>query len=157
MWIQTEVRLRVDGVELAGAAGGRWITAGKVQNRLPGCAESVAAANRNSPANKVKPQSESVVEGDSARGGIHILQTQASRAVSKQIVPALRGLVLKGHTEIGVLVALERIVRDGEELNRIGLPQRGGDVTAGHAQLTGRIQRQPCVGHVGAVVESIVG
>src|SRR5215831_4690661 len=123
MWIETEVRLGVDRVELAGAAGGRRITPGKVQNRLPCRAEPVGAANGNSLTYKVKPQSESVVEGNSAGCGIHILQAQACRGISKQIVPAFGGLVLKGHTEIGVLVALEGIVGNGEELNRIRLSQ----------------------------------
>src|SRR2546427_8689643 len=68
--------------------------------------------------------------GNPRRRIVSKLRAQSKCPITQQIVPTLRGLLLEGSADVGLLLFLSRIVGDPEELNGVGLS--GGSRQAPH-------------------------
>src|SRR5207245_7692878 len=85
------------------------------------------------------------------------LRAQSKCPITQQIVPTLRGLLLEGSADVGLLLFLSRIVGDPEELNGVGLS--GGSRQAPHcySKLGIRLRSPAKVSGVGSIVEGTAG
>src|SRR6267142_3354879 len=72
-------------------------------------------------------------------------------------MPAFRRLVLRRYADIGILVALLRVVGDSEKFNLARLPPLRIGVARGHADIGAGVRRPAKVDRCAAVVKPAVG
>src|SRR5262249_4577220 len=140
-----------------GAAVRAGINASEIEDRLSGGAEAVGAFDGDRQSKKVQTETKAVIEGNAGRRRILRLAANPRGCIADLVVPARSGLVLKGQSEIAVLIALKRIVGYAKELEGIRITVRCSGVTAGETQLGCRVDCESEIGDVGPVVKRAVG
>src|SRR5205085_12552466 len=97
MRVETVVRLQISEVSLTGRTGHYRVDPTKVEDCLAGGGETIGAADGQYLSQEIRPKAERIKRDSSGRRVLE-LGTEPGCAITKQVVPARRGLVLRRYS-----------------------------------------------------------